>query len=208
MKKESPATTRVKPITKDGQSWKRSEGIAWLGELTQGVEDDTRFEDSDIDHLGAWGVVSVVPASVSGSVLGGVPLDETNAEVLDKEGQEETSHQDGSRSGLIVKLTQAFITEHENGMGEELVGLLATLQACTEGGTNMNEGRRDDDASTKLPENGEDGIGWRHERGDENRGKHACLGQQSPIMRVRYGIIPRELVTRITKRRPTRSLML
>ena len=98
------------------------------------MEDDTRFEDSDIDHLGAWGVVSVVPASVSGSVLGGVPLDETNAKVLDKEGQEEAGHQDGSRSGLIVKLTQTFAAEHENGVGEELVGLLATLQPCTEGG--------------------------------------------------------------------------
>jgi hypothetical protein len=71
----------------------------------------------------------VFAVDVDGSLLGGMPLDETDAQVLDEEGKEDTGHKNGGGGGLELELTQAFVAEHEDGMSEQLVELSVRLLA-------------------------------------------------------------------------------
>lgn len=91
------------------------------------MEDDTSLEDGDVHHLGARGVMRVIAVGVGGSLFGGMPLDETDAQVFDQEGKEETGHQDGGGSRLVLELAQAFVAEHEDRMSEQLAELSVML---------------------------------------------------------------------------------
>jgi len=88
------------------------------------VEDDTAFEDGDVDHVGADGRLGVVPMQTLLGVgrvhLGLVPLDDTVAGILNTERQENAGHQDGSRSGLVRQFSKTLVLEHQNSMGEQL----------------------------------------------------------------------------------------
>lgn len=91
------------------------------------MEDDTSLEDGDVHHLGARGVMRVIPVGVGGSLFGGMPLDETDAQVFDEEGKEDTGHKNGGGGGLVLELAQAFVAEHEDGMGKQLMELSVAL---------------------------------------------------------------------------------
>ena len=45
---------------------------------------------------------------------------DTNAKVLQQEGHESTSDGNGGRRGFICKLSEAFVVEHQRGVGEQL----------------------------------------------------------------------------------------
>jgi len=133
------------------------------------------------------------PVGVGRSFLGGMPLDKTDAQVLDEEGKEDTGHKNGGGGGLVLELTQAFVAEHEDGMGEELgefvsdvaSGLVWKLRQTWMNAVEM---------MTPVPN-------------CRRMVKTAFDGDTNEEMRI--GVkTPRQLVTSITKRRPTRSLML
>lgn len=69
------------------------------------------------------------------------PLHEAGTEVISQEGEKETSEEYGGGRSLILKLAQAFVTEHELGVGEE-----------------MDESSREHDTGTELLQNNEDDI--------------------------------------------------
>ena len=130
------------------------------------MEDDARFEDGDVDHVGAGdGRCGTVAVAVAGGLHAGglrfgfVPLDEPVAGVLDEEGQKEAGHEDGRGGALVRQLAEALVGEHEGGMGVEL-DWLAPGAGNPHRATHMNKRRRDDDTSAELPEDGEDGVGW------------------------------------------------
>lgn len=82
----------------------------------KGVEDDAGFKNGDVDHVGfAWGralLLTVAGNSLVGLLLGLVPLDETNAKILDEEGEEDACHEDGRGCGFVLQLAEAFVLEH------------------------------------------------------------------------------------------------
>ena len=88
------------------------------------MEDDAGFQDGDVDHvwIGAGGCCVGVSGSLdaAGTGLGLVPLDETVAGVFDQEGEEKTSHKNGSGRCFVGELAEAFVLEHESGVREEL----------------------------------------------------------------------------------------
>lgn len=104
-KKLSPATTSVIPMTGDFSVTLAGKN----GELTNRVKNDTTLKHQNSDGLDreAWH---------RGRVGGGPGHDEALAEILDQERQEETGHDNGRRGGLVLKLAQAFVAEHELSM--------------------------------------------------------------------------------------------
>lgn len=69
------------------------------------------------------------------------PLDKARTEVVDQEGQHQTSHEDSSGGGFVFQNTQTLVCEHELGVGEE-----------------MDECGGDDDTGSKLLEDDEDDV--------------------------------------------------
>ena len=109
------------------------------------MEEDTALQDHDVDHLRPLSLVYLLSTvlDVAGFCLGGVPLQDTNAEVLCKERDEDTSHGDGTGSALITKFSQTLAGKHNLSMRKE-----------------VNEGSRNDDASAELSQYSDDDVVW------------------------------------------------
>jgi hypothetical protein len=80
------------------------------------------------------------------------------ADELDKEGEENASHDNGRGRGFIRKLSQAVIPKHELCVGVQLVAVRSCFisTAGESGMSYMNKGGRDDDTRAELLEHKED----------------------------------------------------
>jgi hypothetical protein len=93
--------------------------IAWR--LTQRVEDDAGFQHGDVDHISpGWSCVMAGSLDAPRVRLGLVPLDESVAEVLDKERKEQARHKNSCGSGFVRQFPETLIGKHERRVSEEL----------------------------------------------------------------------------------------
>jgi hypothetical protein len=90
-------------------------------ELTERMEDDAGFHDIDADHLQRLQTLSGGHvASHLLCCLLGLSLDDSVADILDEERQEQPGHQDGSRGSLVFQPAEALVAKHEFSVGEQL----------------------------------------------------------------------------------------
>lgn len=117
------------------------------------MEDDAALQDHDVDHLGPLGRVFLLSTvlDVACFRLGGMPLQDTNAEILCKERNEDARHSDGTCCPFVTKLPQTFAGKHKLSVSKE-----------------MDEGSRDNDTGAELSEDGDEDIVWRDEAGEQN----------------------------------------
>jgi hypothetical protein len=90
-------------------------------ELTERMEDDAGFHDVDADHLQRLQTLSrrQVPSHLFCRLLG-LSLDDSVADILDEERQEQPGHQNGSRGSLVFQPAEALVAKHEFSVGEQL----------------------------------------------------------------------------------------
>lgn len=93
---------------------------------TQRVEENASLHDKNADNFSRQedALLLGVGQGIVGSGLG---ENDTVANVLDKEGEEDASHDDGRGDGLVAKLTNALVTKHEGSMGVELFDVSADV---------------------------------------------------------------------------------
>jgi len=124
------------------------------------MEDNTGFQNGYVHELGAdlRGLDNTASCfSITRGCLFRMPLDEPDAEILNHERQENAGHENCRCSRLVLEFSKTLVLEHEDRMCEEL-SAVSTNHMADGFPPYMDEGSRDDDASTKLAENSKDNM--------------------------------------------------
>lgn len=83
------------------------------------MEENTALHDQNADNFsGQQGLCLLLPSQRGRGP--GFGEDDSLTNVFDEEGEEDSGHEDGRGGCFVAQLADAFVIEHEGGVGKEL----------------------------------------------------------------------------------------